>query len=602
MVSLAKLTLKQQLLLIIGVSTLMIFSLQLYYYLEFYSITETKENAFASRIVKQVEDKLNSYAEDIKDAALASSYNSVAQDYLGSDDPIYRLKLNKSVREIMSGIKSSNKNIQSILLVDREGNDIGASNRIDHLVLKEIQTKYNVLNRSEEQSFFGKVYYNPLNMENAAYFYFKPVYSAVNDSDEFKWLGYCIVIYKINVMDRILSDLKTTQNSVLMILDEENYILSAEDRSMIGSNFGTLAVTITDGNKIEYNQIQNYYQIQTIHPQRWKIISMIPVKEATNELRTVRNVGFLTGIAITIVILMMGFVFMRSVTIPIGKIIRFMNFVAANGEKARLNMKVNNEVGKLSSDINKMLDKIEQINEKVIETRTSLFQMELAKKQAELSSLQSQINPHFLYNTLECIRSIGLAHGIREIAAISTSMAKIFRYSIKEAHFVSVREEMESIQEYLRIMSIRYLDKFQTAIEIDDAILDKQIPKMVLQPVVENAIYHGLERKNGKGLLRITAYRTEDGRIHFEIADNGKGIPERNLSEIQKHLDSVRQEEDRHNSNEGTSLGLKNIHRRIRLVYGADFGIRIDSKENEGTAVRLTFPAETERQRGRRLG
>jgi two-component system sensor histidine kinase YesM len=219
--------------------------------------------------------------------------------------------------------------------------------------------------------------------------------------------------------------------------------------------------------------------------------------------------------------------------------------------------------------------------------------MELAKKQAELASLQSQINPHFLYNTLECVRSIGLANRVMEIVEIATSMAKIFRYSIKEDHFVQIKNEIDCIQDYLRIMSIRFMDKFSEQISIDESVLKMKIPRMILQPIVENAIYHGLERKSGKGTLTIKGWVTDEHVVRFEISDNGKGIHADELHKLRHRLKAA---DINQSFPSGKGLGLINIHRRIKLAFGEQYGIEIISSENEGTQVSLQIPVSLDEE------
>ncbi|MDF2959640.1 MAG: signal transduction histidine kinase, LytS [Paenibacillus sp.] len=586
----SKLNLKHQLLLLIGISTLMIFSLQIYYYSKFYDLAEDKENVHTSKLIRQVEEKITSFTQDIKDAALASSYNTVIHDYMGSDDPVYRLKLNKNVLEIISGIKSANKNIETIMLVDKETNIVGASNPFDYLILEELEKKYHPEMGDPESQFFGKIF-TPEKMEKPAYVYVHPVFSSINDTNDFADLGMCVVVFKTNILDGILTDIKATPSSLLMILDNEFNVVSADDAAMKGKMIDrALFKGLASGNmdqKMEYKQKQNHVQLKDIQLLNWKIVSLIPVNEMTDELRWIRNTGFMMGIAMTVLIFIMGLIFIRSVTVPFGRIVRFVNFIGNNGGKQRLKLPVKNEMGILSSEINKMLDKIDETNEKFIQARTSLYEMEIAKKQAELSFLQSQINPHFLYNTLECIRSIGLANRVTEIVEISTSMAKIFRYSIKEDNYVRIRNELECIQDYIRIMSIRYMDKFQVTIHIDEHILDMKMPKMILQPIVENAIYHGLERKNGKGHLTITGLVTEENTVRFEISDSGKGIKADDLHKLRQSLQAA----DRGDGeNVAGGLGLLNIHQRIRLAFGEQYGIEIYSIDNEGTQVILHMP------------
>ncbi|UQZ86143.1 Sensor histidine kinase YehU [Paenibacillus konkukensis] len=571
-------SLKQKLLLMVGISTLMIFLLQIYYYMNFYGLTEDKENIHTSNIMKQVEERLVSFNQDIKDAALASAYNTMTHDYLGSGDPIYRLKLNKMVMEILSGVKAANKNIQSILMVDKSGNIIGASNPDDYVVLDGVKKKYSLNIQNPKAQFYGKI--TAPELANPAYVYIQPIFSSINDASDTPELGTCVVIYKTDALDHIVRDIKGTPNSRLLIVDNEQRIVTASEAAAKGKFF--------DVESLDELSKADHLQIKEIGSLQWKIVSLIPIKEMTDELRAIRNIGLIIGMVMTLIILLMGLLFIRSVTIPLSAIIRFVNYIGNYGGKQRLLLSVRSEIGILATEINRMLDKIDEANEKFIQANTSLYQMELAKKQAELSSLQSQINPHFLYNTLECIRSIALASKVMEIVEISIAMAQIFRYGIKEENFVLIRSEIGCIQDYLRIMSIRYVDKFHADIRIEESLLDLKMPKMILQPIVENAVYHGLERKSGKGGISIKGWKTKDGWVCFEIADDGKGIGEEELRDLQHYLSRS----ETHQQVLGErGMGLLNIHKRIRLAFGEQYGIEIESRIDAGTRVTLQLPA-----------
>jgi two-component system sensor histidine kinase YesM len=214
---------------------------------------------------------------------------------------------------------------------------------------------------------------------------------------------------------------------------------------------------------------------------------------------------------------------------------------------------------------------------------------ELVKKQAELSALQSQINPHFLYNTLDCIKGIGHSVKSQDIVNITSSLSFIMRYSIKGGDIVSVKNEIECVENYLKIISIRFMGKHQFQLDIDECLMDMKMIKFILQPIVENAIYHGLEPKLTGGLLKIKGFLLDDRLICFEIFDNGKGMTAEELECLNRELD-----EDNIQSivtgNKERSIGLININGRIKFKYGMEFGLKITSRENEGTSVRLNFP------------
>lgn len=221
------------------------------------------------------------------------------------------------------------------------------------------------------------------------------------------------------------------------------------------------------------------------------------------------------------------------------------------------------------------------------------YNAQILKSQAEINALQSQINPHFLYNTLETIRSQAVIKGVDSIEEMTEALADIFQYSIsRPGEMTTLRAELDNISKYLLIQQYRFPDKFQyKKIIEDDSLLDCRIPVLTLQPLIENAIHHGLEMKMGTGTVCLRIVGT-DNNIIITVSDDGLGMSENRLDEINSALDSdtdtigkVRQVGRSH-----SGIALLNVHRRIRFYFGKEYGIRLYSAENVGTAVTLTLP------------
>ena len=217
----------------------------------------------------------------------------------------------------------------------------------------------------------------------------------------------------------------------------------------------------------------------------------------------------------------------------------------------------------------------------------------ISKKQAKYIALQNQINPHFLYNTLEGIRSEALMAGVGTVADMTETLAKFFRYTIsKVENLVSVTEELENIETYFAIQQFRFGDRLR--LEIDDpepGIQNCQIPKLTMQPLVENAIIHGLERKIGIGVVSVRLTLTEK-RLIVRISDKGVGMEPETLHQLQKEL--CRTAYDYIDSGRGTGIALLNVNNRIRLLFGEQYGITICSTPGLGTDVTVTLPAKHE--------
>ena len=224
---------------------------------------------------------------------------------------------------------------------------------------------------------------------------------------------------------------------------------------------------------------------------------------------------------------------------------------------------------------------------------------QIMDKQVQISTLQSQINPHFLYNTMESIRGQALSEGSIEIAQMGEALSAFFRYSIdQKGNFVTLQDEINNIQNYLFIQSYRFHDKFTSQIHIDDddsSIYDYILPKLTIQPVVENAIYHGLETKSNKGSVNINVTSTKN-RLLITISDDGIGMNQETLDRLNNKLqDRVEYVQEKFNSS-GTGLALINVNRRIKLVFGKDYGIYVYSTLNKGTDVEIVLPLIKEKK------
>jgi two-component system sensor histidine kinase YesM len=321
----------------------------------------------------------------------------------------------------------------------------------------------------------------------------------------------------------------------------------------------------------------------------WRVVSMIPVQELTADMNPIRKVSIIVGIGMILSMLIMGSFFMNNLMRPVMGLVLDMKRVGSRDMGFRIKVRSTNEVGMLACDINRVINEREQMARDMINTQARLYESELSQKQAEFAALQSQINPHFLYNTLNCISSIGLEYGSREIAQIASCMSKIFRYSIRKDDLVRIREELDCIQAYMNIIAIRYENKFIIEIDVDEGLLEMQTPKMILQPIVENAVYHGLERIDQGGRLQVTGSIDAHGDVCFQITDTGKGMGPEQLASLQAKL-GMASPESVPDGQPAISIGLSNIHNRLRLLFGEGYGIAIESQLGHGTTVTVRIP------------
>lgn len=218
----------------------------------------------------------------------------------------------------------------------------------------------------------------------------------------------------------------------------------------------------------------------------------------------------------------------------------------------------------------------------------------VSSSQSKINALQNQINPHFLYNTLECIRSEAIIQGCDNIAHMSNALASFFRYSIsRRENIVTLRDELNNIRNYFLIQQFRFEDRFFLDIELDEentAVQECLLPKMTIQPIVENSIFHGLEPKPGQGHVKIRVRSTEN-LLHLVITDDGIGMDAETLARMRANMERKYAETNAdRTAGHGNGIAMHNVNQRIKLIFGPEYGVQIYSSDGQGTQVEVLVP------------
>ncbi len=311
-----------------------------------------------------------------------------------------------------------------------------------------------------------------------------------------------------------------------------------------------------------------YYEVQ----------AMQAAKEGYRRSFTRMILASASGLLITIIlIVVLSYYIPKSIIRPVEEIAEVTDEVANGNLMARAQEYEGQEAKVLAESINVMIDKINQLLVQIKEEQLSL-------RKAEFELLQAQINPHFLYNTLDAIVWLAEAGEQEKVVQMVENLSGFFRTSLNHGReIVPVEEEIKHITSYLSIQKVRYQDILNYSIEVSEEILNCNMPKLSLQPLVENALYHGIKEKRGGGTISVIGWK-EDGKIVIEVKDDGKGMTE-------ERLDTVRLELDDFAKKDRSIYGMYNVNQRIKLNYGTDYGLSIDSEEGKGTVARVLLPA-----------
>ena len=325
---------------------------------------------------------------------------------------------------------------------------------------------------------------------------------------------------------------------------------------------------------VDVNEIHMYMNVNTISLTRWTIATYVNAEQidtARDSVVVSMIVASVVSVFFTIIISSM---FSKRITSPIYKLNEYMKKFQRGSLSSKVEVEGQKELVELSESFNEMIDEISTLMNQVMSEQR-------AKRKTQMIALQNQINPHFLYNTLDSILWLNENKLNEDVEKMIVALSRFFRTSIStEKNIIPLSEEIEHAKNYLLIQKIRYHNKFSYVFEVDDHLLDFNVLKLGLQPVVENAIYHGIHPEDGKGIITIRAYESETSVI-LEVENTGYGISQ---VDIDKIYDNFKDKET------SKHIGLKNISQRLQLYYGEMSKVEIVSEPDEHTIVRLIFP------------
>lgn len=269
-----------------------------------------------------------------------------------------------------------------------------------------------------------------------------------------------------------------------------------------------------------------------------------------------------------------------SIYLPIKKLHDVTTTIAANDLRALVTSENVDEITELGISFNIMIGRIRELLDSQVREHEAL-------QKAELKALQAQINPHFLYNTLDTIVWMAETNKTDQVIEIVRTLSRFFRIALSKGRdWIPIREEIEHVRSYLHIQKIRYQDILDYEIDVDEGILDGTILKLTLQPLAENALYHGIKNKRNGGTIRIRARQRGPDQVLIEVQDDGVGCTPYRLAQIQERLD----DESYEILQEDEGFGLANVNTRIKLYYGSQYGLSIESQYQQGTRVTVTIP------------
>jgi two-component system sensor histidine kinase YesM len=400
------------------------------------------------------------------------------------------------------------------------------------------------------------------------------------DYDEGKTIGFLILNIREDAISSIFPKVGPDGSTGYFILDQDGKVVSSKNKQDLLKILENqeLIQWAREGGKsaIELNLDNQSYLLTSTPIGRlgWKLINQIPVSDLTRETHTNSLISVIIGVICVIMAFLSAFFLSRLIASPVIKLTKAAKVVKEGELNVRCEVSSSDEIGILASVFNEMIVKIKELLSEV-----KLEQKK--KREYELALIQSQIKPHFLYNSLDLIYVLCEMGNTAEASETTKALADYYRISLsKGREIISIKDEMSNVKDYLFIQKARYSDILDFGFEVSNDILECATLKMTLQPLVENSIYHGLKPKDRPGKIVIKAYAEGDSVV-FKVMDDGVGMPKDQFKEILNSSDSPISKD---------SFGLKSVNERIKLHFGDEFGIEVDSEPGKGTVVTVVIP------------
>lgn len=533
-------------------------------------------------VLGQVSRSVNSYLRTIMKLSDSLYYGVIKNADLSGE----------SINSQITLLYDNNKdNIANIALLSKDGE------LLESVPAARLKTGLDV---TEEEWF-----YNTLERTDNLHFTTPHVqYIFDNNENQYRWVitltraveithgtstdqGILLIDIRYNSLQQILENITLGNQGYLYMISGSGQLICHPRMQLIETGHMTEnaagAAAYRDGSYREkYGGEMREVSVKSVGYTGWKVVSVTPEKGLPlNNLKMRLFVVFVVASFLLVLVLINAFISSR-ITNPIQELEKSVNAIEAGELDTQVYTGGSYEIQHLGRSIGDMAKRIQTLMQDIVAEHES-------KRKSEFDTLQSQINPHFLYNTLDIIVWMIENEQKQEAVKVVTALARFFRISLSRGKsIITVRDELEHVRNYLMIQQRRFKNKFTYTIDAQEEVMNLACLKLMLQPLAENAIYHGMEFMDGDGEILIKAYE-ENGELWFRLSDNGLGMTE-------AQVDNLLNEESHVSSRRGSGIGVKNVNERIRLYFGEPYGLSIWSEPDEGTVILIHLPAEIYRE------
>jgi two-component system sensor histidine kinase YesM len=543
---------------------------------------ETEATSHTVQLIRQVTRNIEFYIRQTESIISIVDANPSVREFLafrGSRQP-FSAPAQEMARQLLRSISDAHAEIAGILIVSSDNRVL--SNEIQSIT-RDALTDESWYLKAVENAGTVQLLPRPIgrNLRSSHEYSADEVVSivkAVEDPDSGHVRGVVLIDMRLKVMEAIFDDMTVGLGGFLFI--------EAPGGAIVYTPVNPIVYRVRDEwletpHASSVRRIRGAdYQIvsQGSEYTNWKTVGVFPLNEIMSLVGTIRNYSLIIAGVTVLLALVVSVFFTSGIARPVIKLRSLMKEAEEGNLAVRFDGRQEDEIGYLGKSFNTMIEEVQKLIDMVYHEQQS-------KREAELKTLQEQIKPHFLYNTLDTIQWMAQEHGAQDIVKVVGALTSLFRIGLSRGkEMISLADEMEHVRSYLIIQKARYEDKFDFELLFGEGTLPCMVLKLTLQPLVENAIYHGIKERRGHGSIRVESL-LRDGMLVLRVSDDGVGMAPAKLEEVRGLLSVA------HPHGEGLAgYGIHNVHERIQLSFGARFGLRFESAPEEGTTVEILHP------------
>jgi two-component system, sensor histidine kinase YesM len=565
-------------------------------YMQSANLLEKQAEDFLGQVVSNVSFHSDRFIKDYELATLPLVSNENVKYFLDLEEnnveELTRYEYYQSIWSMMNQIVMQNPEIDKMYIIGDNGRHISLYN--EGLTASR-QEKYNTMKQVAPDS--GKVIIYPSTTPNGEITI--TIARKIRGMNSYSPKGILAIEMSATQLGELWKETNLGDEGFFLITDSNGRVIYHPDVSFVGKQFNKEGRKQLNTSKQgsffeEWDHERTFFHFLTSDYTNWKLIAAVPESQLYEPISGVRVTAFISAIIVLLIAISMSVNFINQIVQPIRLVERTMKSVEKGKWQKLPKIARDDEISSLLNSYNSMVDRLSTLVDQVYkaelnnkQVKIELQERELEKQKVEIQALQSQINPHFLYNTLETMGAYGMINGIDEISEMADSLANMFRYSVRNLEVVTLADEIEHIKNYLVIHEHRNKKPINLQLEIAPSLYEVPMVKLSLQPLIENAIEHGIQ-KSMKDMTITIRTRTNGSNLHVCVTDNGRGMTKEKLQEINEHISRIRKEKIELGSDLG--IGMTNVNRRIQLIFGDQYGLNLTSIEGEGTTVAITIP------------